>query len=152
MTAQVMETLVHKGNKLFMAAEPLRSYLYEQRPDVKFLAPHTACWRGYTGTWEIVKGKFFLTGLDSYGPSIEEIFDVPMPVFAEWFTGEIRVVVGELLLYVHMGYGSLYEKELYIEIERGIVITEEEIDNREAFEKLSEVERYKLMQHRKYRS
>ncbi len=152
MTAQVMEVLVHKGEEFFMAAEPLRSYLYDQSPNLQFDAPHTACWRGYKGTWEIVQGKLFLTDLDAYGPSIEEIFDVPLPVFAEWFAGEIRVVVGEQLLYVHMGYGCLYEKDLYIRIEKGIVIAEEEIDNREDFEKLSDVEKYNLMQQRKYRS
>ena len=134
MTAQVMETLIYKGEECAMASEPLRSYLSECRPNLSFRAPHTACWRGYTGTWQIKDNKLFITDISTFGPSIEEIFSEPLPVFARWYTGEIRVTQGDTLLYVHMGYGSLYEKEIYIKIKNGLVVSEEETDNRENFE------------------
>ena len=38
---------------------------------------------------------------------------------------------GKLLHYVHMGFGSIYEKELHIKIEAGVVTKQRVIDNRE---------------------
>ena len=46
---------------------------------------------------------------------------------------------GELLHYVHMGFGSIYEKELHIKIEAGVVTKQRVIDNREKIEKLKNV-------------
>lgn len=51
-------------------------------------------------------------------------------VFAEWFTGEIRIPYGEMLQYYHIGYASVYEKELYLEFENGYLIGKREKDNK----------------------
>ena len=37
-----------------------------------------------------------------------------------------------------MGYGSLYEKDLFIAVEKGIVVGEQTIDYRGEYNKLSE--------------
>lgn len=52
------------------------------------------------------------------------------PVFADWFTGTLRIPQGEMLHYVHMGYGSVYEGEMHIKIEKVIVTKSKTIDNR----------------------
>ena len=44
------------------------------------------------------------------------------PVFAEWYSGELRIPEGEQLQYVHGGYGSTYERDRLILIERGRVV------------------------------
>lgn len=86
----------------------------------------TACWRGYIGTWEIKDGKFFLNKLVGHIKLAKN-----EPVHATWFTGVLRIPQGELIHYVHMGFGSLYEKELHIKIEAGVVTDQRVINNTE---------------------
>ena len=47
--------------------------------------------------------------------------DYPDRVFAHWYSGTIRIPQGKLLNYVHMGYGSTYERDLFLEIEKGVI-------------------------------
>jgi hypothetical protein len=84
-----------------------------------------ACWRNYLGTWEIKDGRFFLIGLRGrFKLQGEE------PLLADWFSGVIRIPKGEMLLYVHMGFGSVFEQEVHVKIERGLVVKSRIIDNR----------------------
>jgi hypothetical protein len=41
------------------------------------------------------------------------------PVFADWYSGELRIPEGEMIQYVHGGYGTTYERDRLILIERG---------------------------------
>jgi hypothetical protein len=50
-------------------------------------------------------------------------------VKADWFTGNIIAPQGELLYYIHMGYESLYEKELEIEFSNGKLVGTKHYDN-----------------------
>src|SRR5215813_12434892 len=52
------------------------------------------------------------------------------PLLADWFTGILRVPRCEMLAYVHMGFGSVYEQELHIHVERGRVTGTRVYDNR----------------------
>ena len=51
-------------------------------------------------------------------------------MLADWFTGVVRVPRGKLLRYIHMGFGSVFEKELHLKIEKGRVTASRTIDNR----------------------
>ena len=42
-------------------------------------------------------------------------------VFAHWCSGTPRVPQGVQLKYVHMGYASTYERELMLQVERGVL-------------------------------
>jgi hypothetical protein len=42
-------------------------------------------------------------------------------VFAHWFSGKVRLPQGELLNYVHMGFGSTYERDEFIRFNKGVV-------------------------------
>ncbi len=85
----------------------------------------TACWRQYIGTWKIQKSKFYLVGVEGrYQMTGSE------PILADWFSGTIRIPQGEQLLYVHMGFGSVYERELLIAVKSGVVLGMELVDNR----------------------
>lgn len=117
MTAQVHEGLILDGVKTSMAFCPP---LPKDNPRLIELNGNqglsTACWRGYRGSWEIKGGKFFLTGISgkyqlSDGPSI----------FANWFTGTIKIPAGDILKYVHGGFSTVYEQEIHITIQEGIV-------------------------------
>ena len=48
--------------------------------------------------------------------------DYPERVFAHWYSGTIRVPQGRQIEYVHMGFGSTYESDLFIDLERGVVV------------------------------
>jgi hypothetical protein len=133
MTAQAHERLIFKGNETSMAVEPLNQYL-QNRNDIKFISHSTACWRGYYGQWEIKDNKLYLIGLKAYIEGYREVglnylFPGQKQVFANWFNGEIRIPQGEMLEYVHMGYASLYDSDLFLVIENGILVNQYEVDN-----------------------
>jgi tetratricopeptide (TPR) repeat protein len=52
------------------------------------------------------------------------------PILADWFTGVLKVPRGEILHYVHGDFLSIYEKEVRVKIENGVVIDSRVIDNR----------------------
>ena len=85
----------------------------------------TACWRGYQGFWEIQNGRFFLRGLRGKFELVGE-----EPLFADWFSGMLRIPDGELIEYIHMGFASVYEREIHIKIDQGVVVSSETIENR----------------------
>lgn len=149
MTAQAGERLFYKGEETWMAAEPLNQYL-QNRNDIKFISPSTACWRGYFGQWEIKDNKLYLIGLEAYLEGYREVdlsylFPRQKQVIADWFSGKIRVPQGEMLDYVHMGYASLYERDLILEIKNGELVNEYVVENEEEFqERLKDKERKEI--------
>ena len=92
---------------------------------------NTACWRGYVGEWEISADRLYLVGVegmlnDGTEATLETIFPgFPDRVFAHWYSGTIRLPQGKLLDYVHMGYASVYERDLLLTIENGVLIHSE---------------------------
>jgi cbb3-type cytochrome oxidase subunit 3 len=149
MTAQAGERLFYKGEETWMAAEPLNQYL-QKRNDIKFISPSTACWRGYFGQWEIKDNKLYLIGLEAYLEGYREVdlnylFPRQKQVIADWFSGKIRVPQGEMLDYVHMGYASLFERDLILEIKNGELVNEYVVENEEEFqERLKDKERKEI--------
>ena len=125
MTAQVHERLIFDGVETSMAfCSPLpecHSRIINREQD----SISTGCWRGCQGTWEIREGRFYLAGLAGRFELVESD-----PLFAEWFTGVLRVPRGKMLAYVHMGFGSVYEEEVHIQVRHGVVTSTRVIDNR----------------------
>ena len=109
--------------------------MFDNPPKFNYIT--TACWRGYFGRWKIKDSKLYLTGLEANisidGKDDEVGLDYFFPnqkqVFASWFTGKIRVPIGEMIEYIHMGYHSKYQKDLFLMIEDGVVINIFEIEN-----------------------
>lgn len=131
MTAQIKEILLYKGNKVGMATEPLNPYL-KNRKDINFESQSTGCWRGYLGFWELRDKNLFIVKLivtKDKQVDLNYLFPGKKEVFADWFSGEIRVPQGELLKYVHMGYQSIFEKDLILKFKKGVLIDERVIDN-----------------------
>lgn len=151
MTAQAGERLIFKGEETWMAAEPLNQYL-QNRNDIKFISPSTACWRGYYGQWEIKDNKLYLIELKAYLEEYREVgLDYLFPrqdkVFANWFSGKIRMPQGEMLDYVHMGYASLYERDLILVFENGLLTNEYVVDNEEEYQnRIEKREKQKIEQ------
>ena len=106
----------------------------------------SANWRGYVATWLLQKDGLWLTSVSSNGLivdrrqseadaevagaldgrpfSVDGLFPddtrpADAPVFADWYSGELRIPEGEMIQYVHGGYGTTYERDRLILIERG---------------------------------
>lgn len=84
----------------------------------------TACWRQYIGTWEIKSERLYL--INVFGKY--EYSDLE-PIYADWVTHTLRVPQGKQLKYVHMGFDSVYEKDVFIRVENGEVVNIEEVSN-----------------------
>ncbi|MDR6809794.1 hypothetical protein J2Y45_006825 [Dyadobacter sp. BE34] len=126
-TAQNPDRLVYKGDTLFIFANPLEELYKNDSIRPKFFAKQaacitTACWRGYIADWKIENGQLYLTGIssccfrdDGVRANLESLFGDKVTdgiVKADWFSGNIIAPQGKLLHYVHLGYQSIYEREL----------------------------------------
>jgi hypothetical protein len=134
-TAQVHEKLIYEGEMMSIAFCP---HLPARHPRILEVDPEeargedlpsilfsTACWRQYIGTWEIRDGRFYLVDITG---RYKMVGDDPIP--ADWFSGVIRIPRGEILHYVHMGFGSVYEQEIHVKVKDGQVVRSRVIDNR----------------------
>ncbi len=133
-TAQIPDRLIYNGETVSIFSNPL-----EQLPNIDNLRPKlfgdkkgcnsTACWREYQGKWEIIDSELYLIGIysccfceDKIEANLEQLFPDKFEngkVKADWVTANILSPQGKQLYYVHMGYESLYEKEVVYEIENG---------------------------------
>ena len=129
MTAQVHEKIRYQGKRMRLASCP---HFPEDHPRIRHSSEKevdnlakdnkteiifsTACWREYIGSWSIRQGKLYLT-------KIEGCFRLEGKdaLFADWFTGELRILNGRLLEYVHMGFDSVYGQEIILTLEQGVV-------------------------------
>jgi hypothetical protein len=130
MTAQIPEKLLMNGETLTLCSEPLDDY-FTSHGEPGFAVNCTALWRGYVGTWEIRDARLFLVGIEAEYPdgssvSLAKLFQGEAErIFARWFTGTLRCPRGGELEYVHMGYGSVYEEDLLLQIEQGNLVGQE---------------------------
>ena len=127
MTAQCGEMLLYQGQEMEMQTEPLSDYL-ELRQDLPpFQKTWTACWRGYVGVWEITLDRLYLVGIGANWENetevaLDQVFPgYPDRVFAHWYSGTIRCGQGEIIKYIHGGYASIHEKDLYLTIRNGVL-------------------------------
>ena len=138
MTAQVHEILIYNGQESSMVSCPpmpedidtiikisddeiVKQIINGEIENIIF---STACWRGYIGTWEIKNDKFYLNNVVGRYKKVSKD-----PLFAQWFSDVIIMPKGKVFCYVHMGFESVYEKEVHIKIDNGKIVQQEEICN-----------------------
>ena len=127
MTAQISEILHYQGRKQRMCTEPLGDYFALAGIEPRFEVNCTALWRGYVGEWSVIEGRLYLIGITGTlagdkPASLETFFPgFPDRVFAHWYSGQVRLPMGQQLEYVHGGYGSTYEQDLLIDFDQGVV-------------------------------
>jgi len=152
-TGQVPDYLIYEGKLLWLFSNPLEKH--DQFKWVRRLSiaeVSTAERRGYRALWEISDGKLYLValaakiddreiGIFELRKEIEKLFPRtpkndrdPFPivknrVFAGWYSGKLRVPLGEELKYVHQNYESVYERDLFLDIERGVLKKSEIVNN-----------------------
>lgn len=127
MTAQQSERICIDGKEYSLCSYPLAQYLATLPHPPEFMPPYTSLWRGYIGTWEIKDGRLYLTAISGELESgevvtLETLFPgFPERVLAHWYSGRLRVPQGRMLKYVHQGFASQYEQDLWIDVEQGVV-------------------------------
>ena len=135
MTAQVAEKLLYMGERHAMCEQPLAMYFELAGVNPDFNGASTALWRGYIGSWEVIDDRLYLVGLagqlnDGTQANLSTLFPIyPDRVFAHWYSGKTRLPQGKLLKYVHAGYGSIYERDLFLHFENGVLTKTELIEN-----------------------
>ena len=143
MTAQMREILHYNGKTYYLATEPLQPLLDiigdEEPTSSEVVMLSTDCWRGYVGTWEIVHEKLYLIGLKGYPGenkrfTMQNLFPDQKKVFAGWYSGEIKIPHGKMLHYEHLGYASIFERDVFLEFKNGVLTGSREIDNTKTFD------------------
>ena len=133
MTTQAGEILSYNGEKTTIATEPLKPYL-ETRSDISFIFESTALVRGYIGAWKIKNKKLFLVSLIGFIENKERVdlnylFPNKKEVFADWFSGQIRIPEGNLVKKINIGYASVFERDRMLKFNKGILISDDVIYN-----------------------
>jgi hypothetical protein len=88
----------------------------ERQAEEESVVLSTACGRRYRGTWRIDDGSLFLAGLTGCVRLAR-----PGPLFADWFSGVLRVPLGDEVRFVDEGFSTSYEGEMHVMVERGFV-------------------------------
>jgi hypothetical protein len=143
-TAQSPDFLIYNGDTLSLFSNPLE-LLYKNDPEnrpqsffKKAKCTSSACWRGYIAYWELIDNKIYLVAIKACCFNIEEEADlnsffknkvIDGRVFADWISDELVSPSGKMLHYTHMGYASVFEKEIGFKIERGELIEVKNYDN-----------------------
>lgn len=90
-------------------------------------------WRGYVARWKIEEGQLVLVdatvqlrraerGVQTETSVREELFPSIPRVVADWYSGALIIPDGEVVDYVHMGYGTTYDHYQVIRISEGRVL------------------------------
>ena len=136
MTAQIGDELFLGSRKHDLQGHPtlpLWDPRLSKRPESEWRSKDqdcrsSDCHRGYVGTWAIRKGRLFLRAVRGvYRLNVDEA------IFADWFTGQLIVPRGEVILRGSMGAGKVFEEEEQIEVQQGVVIQRTVVDNRSKF-------------------
>jgi hypothetical protein len=129
-----------------MFTTPLEALPSERRRNF-MPSNNSANWRGYLCLWEIRDNRLFLADIegsictataDPTAPvqrcgghhaepcqvrkaMVSDFSDgADGPVFADWYTGELKVPRGNVVEYIHMGFASQYESYLMLTIAQGL--------------------------------
>lgn len=138
MTAQASESLLYKGEELAMCSTPLDIFLANSGRDLRFQERSTACWRGYIADWEVRGDRLYITDIcatleNGRDLTLEDLFPgYPEGAFAHWFSGEVRCPMGGQLQYIHLGFASQFEQDLFLKFKKGVLVSERIVENGKA--------------------
>lgn len=128
MTAQISDTIRIAGREVRLNTLPLNHWFEQTGTKPDFKSPHTALWRGYVATWEIVDDRLYLVDLESHladggTGTLGDLFPgFPDRVFAHWYSGVLSIPQGKVIGYIHAGFGPIYESTLCLTIRDGMVV------------------------------
>ena len=145
MAAQLPDKILYEGEWLGLYSNPLEQFWTNAKKARPPFIPTTECSRGYIASWEIRNNKLLLTAIEGEylrnfiffrkqpKYSLKKLFPKSKnkPVAANWFSGKLRVPIGNMILYNHSGYDSRFEKESIISVHEGEVVKVVTIDFKE---------------------
>jgi len=143
MAAQIVDKILYNGQIHFLASEPLSPYLYSNKIEKLFSEISSACYRGYCATWKIENKKIYLLNIESPNSTKDEnadgvdepisamskLFPEQTEVFANWVNGKIKIQSGKVLQFINKGYESVYEKDIFLKFENGVLVDEKVVIN-----------------------
>lgn len=147
-TGQIPDYLIINKDTIAIFSNPLEQYLEltGKRELIDFVGcGSTACWRGYKASWKLKNDSLFLIritschndcGLKIQDANLEKMFGTN-EVFAYWFNGKIVAPKGKLVQYIHMGYASIYEKELHFTFKNGLKTEQKLVSNKKITDKIN---------------
>lgn len=158
-TAQVGEKIWIDGKWYRMASCPLE-YGTERLDSIfeKQYPTETDCsalWRNYIGYWSIHEGKLYLDSIHSGWREEDEPahsmviardakmfkkYDDGKGIWAQWVTGKLRIISGECVKYVHMGFESKFENEKFLTVTAGKVDLSRVEENKRLIKGLTRME------------
>lgn len=136
MAAQLPDTIYLNSKWMDLFTNPLETYWEKtgkKRPTFNTI---NTCKRGYIASWSIrenrlllndIEGEYvassFIFGRKLTKTSLKKIFPKSKGnVFANWYSGKLRIPAGSMTQYEHQDYNSRFEKEIIVTIENGMVI------------------------------
>ncbi len=127
MCGQITDSIIYQDTFYDLATLPLDSYLKSLKDPFEFQSSNTGLQRGYEGTWEIRNNLLLLVKLDGYVYNYRKVdihclFPGEDTVFANWFTGTLRIPIGEQIYHGWDYFESIFEFELILEIKKGYFI------------------------------
>jgi hypothetical protein len=143
MAAQIGDKILYDGQIHSLASEPLSPYLYTNKIEKLFPEISSTYYRGYCATWKIENKNIYLLniespnsikgenadGVDEPISAMNKLFSGQTEVFAHWVNGKIKIQSGEVLEFVNTGYESVYEKDIFLKFENGVLVDEKVVLN-----------------------
>ena len=133
-TAQYPDKLIYKGKEYALHSNPLEDY-FDKYPDKrpKGGMMSSALWRGNVASFEFIDSQLYVKDIQievmdssskelyktKWKTVLKEVFPGYERIKTDWITGILVIPYGKLVNYVHMGYGSTYEKYILLEIDKG---------------------------------
>lgn len=145
-TAQVPDKIFYNGKEYKLHSNPMEEYFKkfpEKKPKSSVIS--SALWRGYIATFEIAENNLFLKDVEIMDLSktdrkssqtlwtsvLSQVVTDNKKLKIDWLTGLMVLPHGEIINYVHMGYGSTYENYILLEIDKGEFKRAKEFDHKE---------------------
>lgn len=133
MAAQVPDRIIFNQEYLNLFTNPLEAYWMVSGLGRPRFIPSEDCRRGYVATWEIkdnqlflrevegrIRRSFALWGKRVVAYSLGKLFGKKRSgVKADWFSGKLRIPLGNMTLFDDNGYNSRFEKEVIITVTEG---------------------------------
>lgn len=127
-TLQCSDILIYKGDTLYLSISPLEK-LHHVCIEIKDKEEELSseCWNGFTAEWLLEDGNLYLKNIFSYstGKNINKRLEriikkkfVDGKMKADWFTGSFYGGFGR---HLDCLYFLVYEKERYMEFDKGIL-------------------------------
>ena len=132
MAAQVPDSIRLDGVEWSLLGAPLDALLARLPVAPRLVAPNEGIRRGYVAGWTVFEGRLWL---DRVTATIEQPGQAPvtvpgemllatrLPLFADFFTGTLRVGRGRMLRYADIGFDSRWEQERLLEVVDGRLTT-----------------------------